>query len=109
MVAIEALLNTGNVAVYRPAIEFGLTILNAGGDLPMGWSLVRAIGSAATPLCLSTNRLSPRSQRNSACGLNTWRKTPARAVMRKLAGRRSRSRLPDLIDNVIARPSVLRG
>jgi hypothetical protein len=34
--AIEALLNTGNVAVNRSAIELGLTILNAGGDFADG-------------------------------------------------------------------------
>jgi predicted nucleic-acid-binding protein len=34
--AIEALLNTGNVAVNRPAVEFGLAILNAGGDFADG-------------------------------------------------------------------------
>ena len=34
--AIEALLNTGNVAVNRPAVELGLAILNAGGDFADG-------------------------------------------------------------------------
>ena len=34
--AIEALLDTGNVAVNRPAVELGLAILNAGGDFADG-------------------------------------------------------------------------
>src|ERR1700736_5010336 len=34
--AIEALLNTGNVAVNRPAVDAGLAILNAGGDFADG-------------------------------------------------------------------------
>jgi len=34
--AIEALLNTANVAVNRPAVELGLAILNAGGDFADG-------------------------------------------------------------------------
>ncbi len=34
--AVEALLDTGNVAVNRPAVEFGLAILNAGGDFADG-------------------------------------------------------------------------
>jgi predicted nucleic-acid-binding protein len=34
--AIEALLNTGNVALNRPAVELGSAILNAGGDFADG-------------------------------------------------------------------------
>jgi predicted nucleic-acid-binding protein len=34
--AMRALLNTGNVAVNRPAVEAGLSILEAGGDFADG-------------------------------------------------------------------------
>ena len=34
--ALDALLNAGNVVVNRPAVEAGLTILNAGGDFADG-------------------------------------------------------------------------
>jgi predicted nucleic-acid-binding protein len=34
--AIEALLDAGNVAVNRPAVDAGLAILNAGGDFADG-------------------------------------------------------------------------
>jgi predicted nucleic-acid-binding protein len=34
--AIEALLNAGNVVVNRPAVDFGLVLLNAGGDFADG-------------------------------------------------------------------------
>jgi predicted nucleic-acid-binding protein len=34
--AIEALVNAGNVAVNRPAVELGLAVLNAGGDFADG-------------------------------------------------------------------------
>ena len=35
-VAIEALLDTANVAVNRPAVDAGLAVLNAGGDFADG-------------------------------------------------------------------------
>lgn len=34
--ALEALLNTGNVVVNRPAAEAGMAVLNAGGDFADG-------------------------------------------------------------------------
>jgi len=34
--ALEALLDTSNVVVNRPAVEAGLTVLNAGGDFADG-------------------------------------------------------------------------
>jgi predicted nucleic-acid-binding protein len=34
--AIEALLNAGNVAVNRPAVELGLALLKTGGDFTDG-------------------------------------------------------------------------
>jgi|SRR5271154_6436088 len=34
--ALDALLNAGNVVVNRPAVDAGLAILNAGGDLADG-------------------------------------------------------------------------
>lgn len=35
-IAIRALLNTGNVAMNRPAVEAGLAVLDAGGDFADG-------------------------------------------------------------------------
>lgn len=34
--ALDALLNTGNVVVNRPAVDAGLAVLNAGGDFADG-------------------------------------------------------------------------
>lgn len=34
--ALDALLNAGNIAVNRPAVEAGLAVLNAGGDFADG-------------------------------------------------------------------------
>ena len=34
--ALDALLDTSNVVVNRPAVEAGLTVLNAGGDFADG-------------------------------------------------------------------------
>jgi predicted nucleic-acid-binding protein len=57
--AVKALLNAGNLVVNRPAVEAGMSMLEAGGDLPTALSPMRETGLLEKRLFHSIKRPLP--------------------------------------------------